>query len=52
MWATWTDYTHDRYRDLWIWINSLNRQEWLMMGIATLVLGAIMLRGFGSRKNY
>jgi hypothetical protein len=34
------------------WANSLNSQQWFMVLCAVLVMGALCLRGFGSRKNY
>jgi hypothetical protein len=34
------------------WLNSRNPQEWFLLLIAVLVLGAFFLRGFGSRSKY
>lgn len=33
-------------------VNRLNRQEWIMLFVVALVLGAYCMRGFGSRANY
>jgi hypothetical protein len=34
------------------WINGLDKQEWLLVLIAAVVIGFLALRGFGSRMNY
>jgi hypothetical protein len=34
------------------WTNRLSSQQWLYVLIGVTVVGALCLRGFGSRKNY
>lgn len=34
------------------WIESLNRQDWLIALTVCAVLGLLCMRGFGSRKFY
>jgi len=34
------------------WTNRLTSQQWLYVLIAVTIIGALCLRGFGSRKNY
>jgi hypothetical protein len=43
---------HDLYMRAMHWINSIDSQDWLMVLVAAVVLGFLMLRGFGSRSNY
>jgi hypothetical protein len=33
-------------------IDRLDSQQWLAISVAAIVLGAIFLRGYGSRTNY
>jgi len=42
-----------RYYDkLMLWLDTLNQTEWFLLLLGVLILGAMCLRGFGSRKNY
>jgi hypothetical protein len=34
------------------WVDSLNSTEWFVVLIAVLALGALCLKGFGSRAKY
>lgn len=34
------------------WVFSWNHQDWFIALALTVVVGALMLRGFGSRSNY
>ena len=34
------------------WTNRLTSQQWLYVLIGVTIVGAMCLRGFGSRKNY
>jgi hypothetical protein len=34
------------------WANRLTSQQWLYVLIGVTIVGAMCLRGFGSRKNY
>ena len=34
------------------WVNGLDRQAWLLILCVVVVIGALCLRGFGSRSNY
>ena len=34
------------------WVFSWNHQDWFVALALTVVVGAMMLRGFGSRSNY
>jgi hypothetical protein len=43
---------HDLYIHAQRWVNGLDKQEWLLMLVAAMVLGFFLLRGFGSRTNY
>jgi hypothetical protein len=38
--------------DGWTWIDSLNREQWLLFLGLTSVLGFMCMRGFGSRKEF
>jgi len=40
------------YSATWQWINSLDRQEWLMLLSLVAGLGFFCMRGYGSRSNY
>jgi hypothetical protein len=42
----------DIYNHAMRWVNSIDSQDWLMVLVAAVVLGFLMLRGFGSRSNY
>jgi hypothetical protein len=42
----------DVYRYAMRWFNGLDKQEWLLVLIAAVVIGFFALRGFGSRSNY
>lgn len=33
-------------------VNTIDSQDWLIVLVVAVVLGFIMLRGFGSRSNY
>ncbi len=35
-----------------LWLQSLNETEWFILLVAVLILGALCLRGFGSRKSF
>ncbi len=43
---------HDAYRIALNWMNSLDKQDWLLVLIAAVVIGFFALQGMGSRKNY
>ena len=34
------------------WAESLNMQQWMLLLLAVLAVGAFFLKGFGSRSNY
>jgi hypothetical protein len=40
------------YDKLLFWLDTLNENEWFILLVGVLILGALCLRGFGSRKNY
>ena len=40
------------YKQAMNWINSLDKQEWLLVLIGARRLGFLALRGIGSRTNY
>ena len=40
------------YDSLMSWLDTLNEREWFILLVAVLIMGAMCLRGFGSRKNY
>ena len=40
------------YQYVMRWFNSLDKQEWLLVLIAAVIIGFVALRGFGSRSNY
>ena len=42
----------DAYRHALHWFDRLDKQEWLLLMAAAVVLGFFALRGFGSRSNY
>lgn len=42
-----------RYLDqLTNYAGNLERQHWILLSVAVLVMGLICMRGFGSRTNY
>jgi len=38
--------------DIMRYANGMNQREWLFVLLAVVVIGAICLRGFGSRTGY
>ena len=42
----------ETYRTAFKWINTLDKQDWLMVLVAVVVIGFFCLRGFGSRSGY
>lgn len=42
----------DVYKHTMRWFDSLDKQEWLLVLIAAVIIGFIALQGFGSRSNY
>ena len=40
------------YDNLMAWLDTLNETEWFILLVGVLLIGALCLRGFGSRKNY
>ena len=42
---------HDLYMCAMHWINTIDSQGWLMVLVASVVLGFFMLRGFGSTQQ-
>lgn len=45
-------WTNRCLRDGWVTINGLDRQEWLILLVATTVFGVFCMRGYGSRSKY
>jgi hypothetical protein len=43
---------YDLYVQVLHWMNSFDKQEWLLVLIGAVVLGHLLLRGFGSRSDY
>ncbi len=43
---------HNAYQYVMNWLNSLDRQEWLLVLIGAVIVGFCCLRGMGSRKGY
>jgi len=43
---------NDLYNHAMGWVSRLDRQDWLLVFLAAVVLGVLALQGFGSRKNY
>jgi hypothetical protein len=42
-----------RYLDrLTVYAGNLERQHWILLSVAVLVMGLICMRGFGSRTKY
>ncbi len=46
------DWPGRAYSQVMHWSNSLDRQSWFLVFCAVLAVGAMLLRGFGSRSNY
>jgi hypothetical protein len=45
--------TFYRYLDqLTRYAGNLDRQHWVLLSVAVLVMGLVCMRGFGSRNNY
>jgi hypothetical protein len=40
------------YDSLLMWLDTLEQTEWFILLVGVLIVGALCLRGFGSRKNY
>jgi hypothetical protein len=40
------------YDNLLFWLDTLSEREWFILLLGVLIVGAMCLRGFGSRKNY
>lgn len=40
------------WNDLMRWIERLDTQEWALVLIVAIAIGAFCMRGFGSRANY
>lgn len=40
------------FRDVLRSIEHFDKQDWMLVMVVVLVLGALCLRGFGSRSNY
>lgn len=40
------------YNRVSMWAEHLSMQEWLMVFLVAVVIGAACLKGFGSRNNY
>ena len=40
------------YRSAMQWVNTLDKQEWLLALCIVVVIGVFCLRGFGSRATY
>jgi hypothetical protein len=38
--------------DGWLWLASLNQEEWFLLLGLTAGAGFLCMRGFGSRSNY
>jgi hypothetical protein len=43
---------NDVYNQAMRWVSSLDKQDWMLLLTAALVLGFFALQGFGSRSNY
>ena len=43
---------HDLYTRAMHWVDNIDRQDWLLVLVAAVVVGFFLLRGFGSRSNY
>ncbi|HZZ28033.1 MAG TPA: hypothetical protein VFE46_08530 [Pirellulales bacterium] len=43
---------NDIFNHAFQWMNRLDRQDWMLVLIAAVILGFLCLRGFGSRTNY
>lgn len=43
----------ERYGDLLLQsVDRMDSQQWIIISVVAVVLGALLLRGFGSRTNY
>ncbi|HEY2882685.1 MAG TPA: hypothetical protein VGJ15_09635 [Pirellulales bacterium] len=40
------------YRHAMGWVYRLDRHDWVMVFFGAVVIGALLLRGFGSRRYY
>ena len=40
------------YRDAMRFVDQLDTQQWLIVGIVAVVVGVLCMRGFGSRSGY
>jgi hypothetical protein len=43
---------NELFRNANHWVNSFDKQDWLLVLIAAVAIGFLLLQGFGSRKNY
>ncbi len=46
------NYLYDIYYQMLQFANRLTPQQWVMLLTVTLILGALCLRGYGSRSRY
>lgn len=44
-----SQYVSGKMGDLWVWFDSLNREEWLIVLAACCVVGFILVKGLGRR---
>ena len=42
----------DSYRTITGAVNQMEVRHWMFVGVGVVLLGALCLRGFGSRANY
>lgn len=42
-------FVYDRAGDMWVWFDSLNRQEWLIVLAACCAVGFLFLKSWGHR---
>lgn len=49
----WQDYAFtfvgERAQDLWVWFDTLSREEWLLVMAACCAVGFLFLKGWGQR---
>jgi hypothetical protein len=45
-------FVNDFIRNANHWVNSFDKQDWLLVLIGAVAIGFLLLQGFGSRKNY
>ncbi len=45
-------YVSRSYHLVMDWFSGLDRQEWLVVLVLVTLLGALCMRGFGSRSSY